>query len=227
LQQAFPAPGREKTGQVKGGYAKWGYLAPASAAGILLLAILFGSKLLHPRPSAEPVPPSSAESSQQQTETKERTEAAQPAQITSEKNEAQHASNAPAPPVALPAGTGKIAAPTDVTKNATARNASSGRVQGAVVRQVLPDVSRSALGTIHGKLKVRIVVAVNSSGNVTLAKFGSRGPSKYFADRALQAARKWTFRPPQVNGQDVSSEWALKFEFGRTATDVHPAQTAP
>jgi TonB family protein len=96
-----------------------------------------------------------------------------------------------------------------------------------VVQQVLPDVSRSALRTIHGKFKVGVVVAVDSSGNVTLAKFGSRGPSKYFADRALQAARKWTFRPPQVDGQNVPSEWALKFEFGRTATDVYPSQTAP
>jgi TonB family protein len=218
LQRTSLTPRREKTVQAKGGFA--------TAAGILLLAILFGPKLLRHRPSTEPAPPSSTEFSQP-PDAKGRTEAAQPAQIANEKNEGQPASNAPAPPAALPAGNGKIAAPTHVTKNATARNASGGRIQGEVVQQVLPDVSRSALRTIHGKFKVGVVVAVDSSGNVTLAKFGSRGPSKYFADRALQAARKWTFRPPQVDGQNVPSEWALKFEFGRTATDVYPSQTAP
>ena len=97
----------------------------------------------------------------------------------------------------------------------------------AVAQQVSPDVSRSALRTIHGKLKIRVKVTVDSSGNVTLAKFDSRGPSRYFADRTLRAAQQWTFKPPQIDGKSVPSEWMLKFEFERSGASVHPAQTFP
>jgi TonB family protein len=96
-----------------------------------------------------------------------------------------------------------------------------------VAQQVLPDVSKSALRTIHGKLKVRVKVSVDSSGNVVVAKFDSRGPSKYFAERTLPAARRWTFKPPQVGGQGVPSEWILTFEFERSGINVHPAQAFP
>jgi TonB family protein len=96
-----------------------------------------------------------------------------------------------------------------------------------VLQQVSPDVSGSALRTIQGKVKVRVKVTVDSSGKVVVAKLDSRGPSKYFAERALEAARQWTFKPPQVGGQGVRSEWILKFEFARSGASVHPAQTSP
>jgi len=224
LQRPSPAPHGERRAQPKGVSAKWRYLVPAIVAGILLLAIL-GPKLLLRRPSAKPAHSSAVEPSKQQPEAKERTEAAPPAQIT--KNEARRASTPAAPSAALPAVAGKVAAKNNGTRNAKARGSTSDRVQGEVVQQVLPDVSRNALRTIHGKLKVRVTAAVDSSGNVMVAKFDSRGPSKYFADRALQAARRWTFKPPQVDGQGVPSEWILKFEFDRTGTNVHPAQTSP
>jgi TonB family protein len=91
----------------------------------------------------------------------------------------------------------------------------------------LPDISRNALRTIQGKVKVRVKASVDSSGKVVLAKFDSRGPSKYFADRSLQAAQRWTFTPPQVGGRDVPSEWILRFEFTRSGASVHPTQTFP
>ena len=108
-----------------------------------------------------------------------------------------------------------------------AKNSAGARTQGAVAHQVMPEVSDSAMRTIHGKLKIRIKVSVDSSGNVVLAKFDSRGPSKYFAERTLEAARQWKFNPPQVDGRGVPSEWILKFEFTRSGATVHPAQTFP
>jgi TonB family protein len=96
-----------------------------------------------------------------------------------------------------------------------------------VAQQILPDVSKGALRTIHGKLKVRVKVSVDSSGKVILAKFDSRGPSRYFADRTLPAAQRWTFKPPQVGGQGVPSEWILTFEFERSGINVHPTQAFP
>jgi TonB family protein len=99
--------------------------------------------------------------------------------------------------------------------------------RGSVLRQVMPEVSRSAQNTIQGRLKVVVDVSVDASGNVSGAKFVSSGPSTYFASRALAAARGWKFSPPQINGQAAPSEWVLRFQFRRTAVEVFPVETHP
>jgi TonB family protein len=207
LQRTSSTTQETEPAQPTGALTKWGYLVPAIVAVILLLAIL-GPKLFHRRTGAEAGPSASSESPSQQPEPKQ--------------GEA-----VPATSTASPASARKSANKADVAKNSATRNSTGSRIRGEVAQQVLPDVSRSALKTVHGKLKVRVTVAVDSSGNVLIAKFDSRGSSKYFADRALQAARKWTFKPPQVDGQGVPSEWMLKFEFDRAGTSVHPEQTSP
>jgi TonB family protein len=68
---------------------------------------------------------------------------------------------------------------------------------------------------------------VDASGNVSEAKFVSAGPSKYFAERALAAARRWKFTPPQVAGQAAASEWILRFQFGRADVQAFPAEIKP
>jgi TonB family protein len=98
---------------------------------------------------------------------------------------------------------------------------------GAVVHEVLPDVSAQARNTISGTVTVRVKVDVDPSGAVSRAALASRGPSEYFANSALQAARKWTFTAPTVGGKAVSSEWNLKFEFKRSGTKVQPQRTSP
>ena len=211
LQQTPSAPQANEMVQPRSGFPKSGYVLAAIAA-VLFLAIL-GPRLLHRHPSAEPGPSSPVESSAGQPESKPAAGSGKAAQVSQGKERASARSNSQA------------AADSGATKNAASNNSTG--AQGAVVQQILPDVSRSALRTIHGKLKVRVKVAVNSSGNVTVANFDSRGPSKYFADRALRAAQQWTFKPPQVDGQGVPSEWILKFEFERSGTTVHPAQTFP
>jgi len=221
LRRTAPASQSKQPVQPQGVFAKWSYLIPAVTAGVLLLAILI-PRLLHRSTGAEPGASSSAESLKQQAEPKQPVEAAQSSQIT--KDEDQQNASAPALSAALPK---KVAAKTEATKNGASTNSTGDRRQGEVVQQVLPDVSRNSLRTIHGKLKVRVKVAVDPSGNVMVAKFDSRGPSEYFAERSLQAARRWTFKPPQVDGQGVPSEWMLKFEFVRTAVSVQPVQTAP
>jgi len=195
----------------KNGFTKWGYVG-AVVAAVLLLAIV-GSRLFHHRPGPEPEPSSAVESSAGQPAPKQGAGAVQSEQTRQATSAQSNTSHAAAKP--------------GVTKNAAANNSRGARAQGSVLQQILPDVSRSALRTIHGKLKVRVKVTVDSSGNVTVANFDSRGPSRYFADRALRAAKQWTFKPPQVDSQGVPSEWMLKFEFDRTGVSVHPAQTFP
>jgi TonB family protein len=120
---------------------------------------------------------------------------------------------------------GQSLAPFSEKENKTP--AQKGVVRGRVLEQVLPDVSRGAQNTITGHVKVSVQVSVDASGNVAQAKFVSAGPSKYFAERAMAAARRWKFTPPQVDGQAAASEWVLRFQFGRAGTQVVPAEIKP
>jgi TonB family protein len=98
---------------------------------------------------------------------------------------------------------------------------------GQVVHQAQPDVSRKARDTIHGTVRVRVRVLVDPSGGVVGAGLDSPGPSRYFAERTLEAARRCRFTPAKVDGRNVSSEWVLRFEFGRTETRFFPARVSP
>jgi TonB family protein len=141
------------------------------------------------------------------------------------------AGHQPAVPAAeTPAETSPAVAPQTQSTAPFSKNKKpeqNGVVRGSVLQQVVPDVSRSARNTITGRIKVSVQVSVNSSGSVTQARLSSPGPSKYFANQALVAARRWNFNPPQVDGGAVASEWVLRFQFGRASTQVFPAETKP
>jgi outer membrane biosynthesis protein TonB len=119
------------------------------------------------------------------------------------------------------------AVPTKADAPAPATASSSGVVRGKVVRQFLPDASQKARGTIRGKVRVSVKIQVDESGRVTAAAFDAPGPSQYFADRTLEAAKLWLFTPAKMDGRNVPSEWVLRFEIDPTATSVHPEPTAP
>jgi TonB family protein len=132
-------------------------------------------------------------------------------------------SASPQPPADIPAAQ----APAPFSEKVKPAQEEKGVVQGSVRQQVQPDVSRNALNTIEGRLKVVVEVSVDESGNVSQAKLVSPGPSTYFANRALAAARGWKFNPPQVNGQAAASEWVLRFEFRKTSAEVSPSEKHP
>ncbi len=98
---------------------------------------------------------------------------------------------------------------------------------GHVATRVIPQVSPSALRTVQGKIRVQIDLNVDETGKVTDARFKSAGPSRYFAERSMEAARRWTFKPPVENGQAVASEWRVKFLIGRRAIDDSAEQIKP
>lgn len=98
----------------------------------------------------------------------------------------------------------------------------TGAAGGEVVRQILPDVPRSAQNTIRGTIKVVVRVEVDGSGKVTAASLKSPGSSRYFANQALNAARRWEFSPPQVDGQATASTWLLQFRFKRKSIQAIP-----
>src|SRR5262249_39428883 len=96
---------------------------------------------------------------------------------------------------------------TPAAQTSSAATAQERTVAGAVAERVQPNVSQGARNTIQGKIRVTVRVAVDSGGKVTDAKLISAGPSKYFANQALESARKWKFTAPQIGGQPVSSAW--------------------
>ncbi len=99
--------------------------------------------------------------------------------------------------------------------------------RGQVAHKSMPDVSQKALETIRGKVRVSVKVSVDASGKVTDAAFEAPGPSKYFADAAIHAAKNWTFAPPSSNGEKVPSEWLLRFEFAPAGTETFSAEINP
>jgi TonB family protein len=100
-------------------------------------------------------------------------------------------------------------------------------VKGVVAYRAIPDVPQSIRDTIHGLVRVRIGIQVDSDGSVSDATIDSSGPSRYFANRALQTARDWKFRPAEIDGRAVGSKWILEFHFGQGGTTITPTETSP
>jgi len=109
----------------------------------------------------------------------------------------------------------------------SAANSGTGANHGEVLDQVLPDIPDKALATITGKVRVTVLAHVDATGNVAAAEFENPGPSKYFADAALKAVRRWEFSSPAVAGRSVPSEWLVRFEFSSSGIQAFPTQSSP
>jgi TonB family protein len=91
----------------------------------------------------------------------------------------------------------------------------------------MPEIPEKAIATIHGQFGLAIRASVDSNGTVSNAALDQPGPSKYFANLALQAVQKWKFKAAQVDGRAVPSVWVLTFQFSQAATEVTPVEVAP
>ena len=127
-----------------------------------------------------------------------------------------------APPVAADAT--PAPAPTPPTPPLVAPVRPSPNDVPSVLHEEIPDVPRSARGTIRGRIKVTVRVSVDSSGSVTDAAAENSGSSKYFARLATDAAREWKFVPAE--NQD-SRKWLLRFEFSRGGAVAHASASRP
>jgi len=185
------------------------YLLPAAVAGVALVALVAGPKLLERR--TEPSSPGTI-----QQDSVARSTGTQPA----------------APSNAAPSAAEKAEKPKDPSTNAAHSTFAApepkvhppaASAPGEVVQQVVPPVSQRSRSTITGKVRVGVRVSVDSAGNVVETRLESPGPSHYFAKLALDSSRHWRFRPPQVQGEAVPSAWILRYVFGRAGTEVHPS----
>jgi len=214
LQSASAEPRKRMIDHPQTVSAGWRYWAGA-AVGLAMLAILAAPRLLTRHQEAQQSPSAASEPSETQPRS-----APLPAQPGTERSTETRVDKQRDSNRTVPMSTSK-------TAEAAVETFASRAAPGSVAQQVMPDVSRNARATIQGRIRVTMKVRVDPSGNVVKAKFVSRGPSQYFANKALQAAQRWKFSSPRVDGQAVPSEWMLRFEFSRTATSVHPAQTTP
>ena len=220
------------------------YLPVAVVAALVLTAIFLVPRLLHHRapvdqassgessesPAAKPVAVAVAAQNKNATKSaqkpapsalspasKSSQHAAQvPSQSSLEKTSDKHSLSSAAP-----------AALTNVADSPRVESAARPVTQGEVLSQVMPEVSPRARATIRGTVHVAVKLRVDTAGNVASAELFSPGPSRYFADQALQAAHRWDFAPAKVDGHAVASEWVVRFEFTPFNTKAHPTQSTP
>jgi TonB family protein len=114
---------------------------------------------------------------------------------------------------------------TPATETAATRSAQTKSVEPEVrkqpdaspspIREVIPNVPRSARETIRGTVRVSVRVIVDKEGRVVVAAANDPGPSRYFERLAVQASKKWTFAPTDSEEQRIM---LLRFNFTRGGT---------
>jgi hypothetical protein len=88
----------------------------------------------------------------------------------------------------LPAGSARTSAPqAPAVPQIAAQNQPQQLPRLAAVHEQLPDVSHSALRTIHGHIRIVVLVVVDRAGAVIDAHLKNTGPSSYFAGRSRAA----------------------------------------
>ena len=92
---------------------------------------------------------------------------------------------------------------------------------------MMPEILPAAQASIHGEFDVKVRLTVDSNGVVSDAAFDSEGPSRYFGKQALDASRKWRFKPAQMAGENVRSVWLLEYHFTESGVDIKPTQISP
>ena len=216
LTSASPEPniGAVVAESEKKSNTKWLYIL-AIAAAVLVIAVLAGTKLR--TPAGEPAQQVAAQTPQEPA-----------AEVASKPLPGKPAAEQPSEPEPATAAPHEpTPSEPEAASHTTANNSANPDASSAVVHRAMPDVSRRALHTIHGHVRVAVKLNVDPSGNVVRANLSSPGPSKYFARKSLEAAKNWKFAPAQMNGEPVPSEWVVHFAFARAGTEVNPVRTAP
>jgi TonB family protein len=205
LEQNAPTIQERKTDQTDAASRKLLY-GLVALLGLAVLAIVIAARLLNHHAVAPPV---------------SQARAVQPKQLGVQPNPEQN------PTTSRDASRVTSPSPALHQPEPNAKTPPTSSVPGEVVYQALPEVPLKASQTIQGRVKVSVRVYVDPSGSVSGAELDSPGPSKYFAQLAIAAARRWKFTPAKAGDRSVPSEWILRFEFLRTLPKVEAVRTAP
>jgi serine/threonine protein kinase len=98
------------------------------------------------------------------------------------------------------------------SQQAGSQNPASSMAATSVLHQETPVLSHSTRNSIHGQIRVTVLVTVDRSGNVVGEAVENRGSSRYFARLAADAAKKWQFAATDTQ---EPRQWLLEFEFTR------------
>jgi TonB family protein len=202
------------------------YVVPVFAAVLVLIAIFALPKILRRSTQAPPNSATTPSAPPPKTGT--------PNSASSSSSTVKLSAKSSAPPKSAPANAGKsatqpppMAPPESSSPSPEFKASRSSLGRGEPLDQVLPETPAKALSTIQGTVRVVVKATVNASGRVSEALLDDPGPSRYFADKALAAARQWVFSSPVVDGRSVSSEWVIRFEFTRNGVNAYPNQSKP
>ncbi len=197
-------------------------------------AVIFAAVLVTPRlfrrPATAPDAPEAAQAPTAETPAATAMPQQQSAPLKSTASSTKEEPQREAMPATAPSAVPALAHPEVVNEEATntvARSSVDASTRGQVTHRAMPEVLQSAVRSIQGTVRVNVKVNVDRTGNVEDAELAARGPSKYFAHAAVEAARQWRFDPPKVGGRGVLSTWILQFEFTRDGTNVVPRQELP
>lgn len=137
--------------------------------------------------------------------------------------------SAPPPPSAsaTPSPAPAVMRSVESAPAANPKNSSDAQGRGEVLEQALPQVSAKALSTVTGTVRVVVKAHVDAAGQVASAELQEPGPSQYFADKAVQAAQRWVFSSPEMNGRSSSSDWLIRFEYTHDGVRAYPQQVTP
>lgn len=210
------------------------YAIGATVAGLLLITIFGMMGLVHREPAAQNAAKETTLQPTITTPTTPRPAAEGPKAESAKRTGTTHQGESfstsasatppePTPKAVIPPVSSPAPAPTHAVDLSTPTDSA----RGGVTHESLPEVPRSASATISGTVRVNVRVNVDSSGKVTTAELNAAGPSRYFANLSLQAARDWKFTPPNVNGAPAVSTWILHFGYTNAGAKAVASQTAP
>ena len=181
----------------------------------------------NPVAASAPAPVKRAPPTETAKATAPQTEEAAPPNSAARKAEARVSPPPAASSSASPSPAPAVMRSKESAPTAKARNSSEAQGRGEVLEQALPQVSGRALSTINGTVRVVVKTHVDEAGQVAGAELQDVGPSRYFADKAVQSAQRWVFASPEVNGRNIASDWLIRFEFTRDGVKAFPQQVTP
>jgi serine/threonine protein kinase len=249
-QPAVPGPRRKVTGPnvrplptiQRRAITLPNYLVPLFAAVLVLVAIMALPKILRQREASAPAA-SSTSVSAGSASTPARASfptshaeppAKEPAPEKAASNEVAKSTTVetPAPAPERPLTASSAPAPavlrnSEVAPAPAPQASKSSPGRGEVLDQVLPEIPPKALATIHGTVRIGVKVHVDAVGYVQEATLDAPGPSKYFADLALKAAREWVFTSPEMDGRSLPSDWLIDFYLKQSGVSAVPHQVVP
>ena len=199
------------------------FRAPIIAVVVLVVIALIA--IFHPRSHEEPPsPPAEVQSEPAISKPSAEVKSEHATPTPAAKTPSEPATPAPAAEVKSQPVIPVPAAPSPAPERRASQGAT---MKGEVAERVQPDLLPKAVSSIHGQFVVKVRVSVDAAGAVSSAELDSQGPSKYFANAALEAARHWKFKPAQVSGQAAASTWVLQFRFKREGTEFTPVEVTP